>query len=52
VHAGGPLFCVGNGVLRQVLVIEVWKHRSAGNVVACLIPATTLAGSSPLSDCR
>lgn len=25
---------------------------STGNVVACLIPATTLAGSSPLSDCR
>jgi hypothetical protein len=25
---------------------------SAGNVVACLVPATTVAGSSPLSDCR
>jgi hypothetical protein len=26
-HVGGPFFCVGHGILRQVLVIQVRKHR-------------------------
>ena len=26
-HAGGPFFCVGHGIVRHVLVIQVRKHR-------------------------
>jgi hypothetical protein len=26
-HAGGPFFCVSHGIVRQVLVIQVRKHR-------------------------
>src|SRR6266576_2773724 len=42
-HPGGPRFCVGHGVLRQVLVIQVRKHRELNQAQ----PAVATGGRLP-----
>src|SRR6266508_223669 len=48
--AGGPLFCVGHRVLRQVLVIQVRKHRKADHPQRFIATGGRLPPDEVLSD--